>query len=291
MNGSLTTVWRQLPAFLCMGILALLMGCGASKTKKYPTPDQFDLNTPYKMQLSQDLDEISGIYFYAKDTTAFAIVDEDGWLYKIFLKRNGAIQKWKFGKNHDYEDLELIDSSFYVLSSSGDITRINFSSTDSLSTQIFKFPGSGSNEFESMYYDSAAGNINILCKDCDADDKSSLSTWVFSIADGTYSLSPVLINVSPVAEALGENKVRFKPSATALNPVTEELYMISAINKVLAIAGKDGVITKVYKLNPTLFRQPEGMAFTPSGDLLISNELGDGNTATILVFKNKNTRK
>jgi len=39
----------------------------------------------------------------------------------------------------------------------------------------------------------------------------------------------------------------------------------------------------VYRLDPQLYNQPEGMTFAPNGDLYISNEGGEG-IATILKF-------
>ena len=43
---------------------------------------------------------------------------------------------------------------------------------------------------------------------------------------------------------------------------------------------------QVFKLDPALYNQPEGMTFAPNGDLYISNEGGEG-IATILKFKYK----
>ena len=76
--------------------------------------------------MNAELDEISGIIYYPKDTSIFAISDATGSLYKIFPDKNIIVQKWKFGNNHDYEDLQRIDSTFYILSSSGDIVSIKF---------------------------------------------------------------------------------------------------------------------------------------------------------------------
>jgi len=47
---------------------------------------------------------------------------------------------------------------------------------------------------------------------------------------------------------------------------------------------------EAFTLNPAIFTQPEGISFTPSGDLIISNEAGDKyNTGTLLIFKLKKT--
>ena len=277
---------------ICVGILISISGCQSSSGGgNSPTPNEYDLNRPFKMELPSNLDEISGIVFYAKDTSIFAISDESGMLYKVFLHNKKNDQKWKFGKNDDYEDLQLVDSTFYVLSSSGDIVRIKFDSTGSLQVDRFKFPGSGKNEFESMFYDKKSSTLNILCKDCEEDKKSSLSLWVFNIKDTSYTLSDHTFDLSSLATESGSEKVRLKPSAAALNPLTNELFIVSAIHKTLLIADSTGTINHVYQLDPSLYKQPEGIAFTPSGDLLISNEAAGSGTATILVCKLKKTIK
>ncbi|MBV9987973.1 MAG: SdiA-regulated domain-containing protein [Chitinophagaceae bacterium] len=266
----------------------LFASCGASGPKNYPSPPQYDLNHPYKISLPEELKEISGIEYYAKDTSIFAIADNDGWLFKLFLKNAGKPERWKFGKNHDYEDLQRVDSIFYVLSSSGDITSIRFYPRgDSMATNKFKFPAEGNNEFESMYYDSAGHCLNLLCKDCEADKKSAVSTWRFDLNTGTYTPSQLVLDVAPIAHALGAEKLKFKASATAIRPRTRELYILSSVNKALVIADTTGKVKAVYPLDPSIYKQPEGIAFTPAGDLLISNEVNLGEYATLLIFKNK----
>jgi hypothetical protein len=47
----------------------------------------------------------------------------------------------------------------------------------------------------------------------------------------------------------------------------------------------------VYKINPKLYKQPEGLTFTSKGDLIISNESADIGAANILFFKYKSPTK
>jgi hypothetical protein len=267
----------------------LLTGCGASEVAGYTTPKEYDLNHPYTINMTAQLDEISGIVFYPKDTSVFAISDEGGWLYKVHLKSQ-TVEKWKFAKNSDYEDLLLVDSVFYIMASKGDITSVRFYSADSMDVEEFKFP-EGKNEFEAMYYDKSYGTINMICKDCETDKKKSVGIWVFDRLQSAFGLSSSPIDVTPIAEKLGVEKVKFKPSAAAINPVTNELFIVSAVNKTLVIVDKAGHANEVYTLDPSIYKQPEGLSFTPSGDLLISNESNMTGSGNILVFKRKTVNK
>ena len=58
-------------------------GCTINKNKVNLPCKEYDLNNPFRIKLSDQLAEISGISFYPKDSSVFAISDESGSLYKI----------------------------------------------------------------------------------------------------------------------------------------------------------------------------------------------------------------
>ncbi|MDQ3844123.1 MAG: SdiA-regulated family protein, partial [Bacteroidota bacterium] len=58
-----------------------------------------------------------------------------------------------------------------------------------------------------------------------------------------------------------------------------------SVNNLLIRAEEDGAVKEVYPLDPKLFKQPEGIAFTPNGDMIISNEAHNEGPANLLVFR------
>lgn len=263
--------------------LILLAACGA-KTAPFPSPPGYDFSKPYVYSLPSLLDEISGVIYYPKDSSVFAIQDEKGWLFKIHLRRPLQVERWKFSNSGDYEDLSLVDSTFYVLKSKGVLEKFKFSSADSMTFQSFKVPSDEKNEFETLYYDSSLHQLILICKNCEDDKKKEVSTWAFDPLKDSFSASFV-INTSQIREAIDQEKARFKPSAAAIHPLTGELYILASVNKALVILNKDRSLKVAYKINPALFKQPEGITFTPKGDLIISNEAAEKNSADILFFK------
>src|SRR6266540_3534994 len=116
--------------YICF-ILAVNSRCSQPGDKTYAgdntkSPDGYNLTKPVLIKLPVELDEISGVAFYPKDTSIFAIGDEFGWLYKIPLTPRKPIRKWKFSNEGDYEDMALVDKVFYVLQSSGNIVAFTF---------------------------------------------------------------------------------------------------------------------------------------------------------------------
>lgn len=277
--------WKLLTILFVFLKLHDYKGCGPDK-KPSESPPLYDLNAPFTMKMPEGLNEISGISYYAKDSSLFAEIDEDGILFKIFLNGSQKIQQWRYDKKHDFEDIVQHDSTFYVLISNGDIETLKFQG-DSLQHTKSKFPDADkkTNEFETLYYDDSLGLV-MLCKNCE-DDKKKVVT-AFSTKPDSSIYDPLFqIDVKPIAEKTKDDKLHFKPSAAAINPVTNELYILASVNKLLVIADRSGHVKNVYTLDPTTFNQPEGITFTPWGDLIISNEKGETDNATVLIFKPK----
>jgi hypothetical protein len=259
------------------------VSCNSRAKASYPSPPGYDLNKPIAYKLPDILNEISGIIYYKKDSSLFAINDEKGWLFKIHLGTPVRVERWKFSDAGDYEDLALSDSTFYVLKSKGAIEKFMFLSGDSLSLRNFKVPETG-NEFETLYYDSTEKKLILICKNCIGDKKKQVSSWSFDPVSDSFVRS-FTIETSKIKEQLNDDELKFKPSAAAIHPISGELYIISSVNSALVILNKDHTVKNSYRIDPALFKQPEGMTFTPKGDLVISNEASDRGAADILFFK------
>jgi hypothetical protein len=273
-----------------IAVICQLWSCsGANSRNEFPNSAMYDFANPKVLKLPVELDEISGIAYYAKDTSVFAIIDEDGILFKVPLKNPAAFKQWKFDKKRDFEDLALVDSTFYVLVSNGDIVTINFKG-DKLENFKTNYSDQKKDvtEFETLYKIPDSNLLVMVCKSCEQDSKKSLSTFSYAYnkdSVGVYNNYKV-INMQPVLDKLGVEK-HLKPSAGAINPVNGDFYLLSSIQKLLVIFAPDGSFKELYKLNPGLYKQPEGIAFTPDGDLIISNEFAQDGFATLLLMKNK----
>lgn len=262
---------------------------GKKRKNDYKNSDAYNFTEPKIIKLNPALDEISGIAYYPKDTSVFAIIDEDGMLYKIPLMRPTALKEWVFDKPRDFEDIVLRDSTFYVLVSNGDLDILTFRK-EGIHIDKIDFPNASkkANEFEAMYYDSASDKIILMCKNCEQDKKTQITS--FSLEDSSKAYIPLTpLETASFKENNNGEKERIKPSAAAINPLTKELYVLCSVNKLIFVQDSTGKISEVIKLNPKLYKQPEGMCFTPEGHLIISNEMGGTGSAELLLLKNKKT--
>lgn len=231
------------------------------------------------------LNEISGIV-YSKDRNALlAVDDEQGKIFNIDLAGNAGYTFSKFAPNDDYEDLAYTGKEWFVLKSNGELYLAKNIFTDSATYQKFPFPEKG-NEFEGLYYDDPSNSLWLLCKSCATDnDKSAVSIYAFDVAARQFKLGAVWqIDVNKIKEQLSLKQLSFRPSAIGLHPLQNQLYILSGVNKILLILDSERNVQSSYELDPSLFKQAEGITFSGNGDMYISNEATNNAYATILKF-------
>jgi uncharacterized protein YjiK len=261
-----------------------IIGCSNDKPK-LKSPDGYDLNKPEIINLSRKIDQISGIVYSAADNSLYAIDDDNGDLYNITPTKKPEVKKWKFGEKNDYEDLAIVDSTVYILESSGRIFSFPFRFPIT-GVKEYKLELAGFNEFETLYYDSSLQRLILLCKECEEDKKKSVSAYAFDILSDSFAGTPVLeVKRKDLEKTLDDKVSRLKASAGAIDPITGNIFIISSINKLLIVVDKQHNVKEVYELDPGTFGQPEGICFAPDGTLFISNEASGDKKADILIFK------
>jgi len=271
--------WLLLPFLFFM-----IMGC-QSKRVIY-TPKGYNITKPDITELGNKLREISGI-FWVNDTTMLAQNDESGKIFTInpIEKQEFSYPALVFGEKNDYEDIVKVDSSAFILVSTGQIIEVPGYARGGDVAGIMVASLEGKNEFETMYYDKEVNSIIILCKSCHKEKDQVRTAYRFDLASRQLIDTPYFtINIDIIRQKLDDNRAEFRPSAAAIHPLQNKLYIVSSIGKLLVITDKKGNIEQVMEISGTLFNQPEGITFAANGDMYISNEAGSDERATLLKF-------
>ena len=278
---------RSSVALLVLAFAIFSPGCELNRKEPMQSPRGYNLNDPEVIKLPIELDEISGLAYSRKDASLFAINDERGYLYKIHPDKPDHIERWHFAESDDYEDVVLLPPYFFVMNSGGGFTVFRFATGKADLAQSFTIspPSEGGNEFEACYWSPRFQRILMVCKACSGDTKDSNSVFALDPRTSTWTRSNMSVNSQEIASLLNQEEIRFKPSAASIHPLTGEVYMVSAVNKLLVVASSKGNVKNVYPLDHGLFKQPEGIAFSPTGTMFISNEAADIGVANILVFR------
>ena len=267
----------------------------------------YNINHPDKEYvLDKNLSEVSGLSFISPTEVAL-IQDELGSIFIFDLEKNATTKQIHFSKKGDYEDLEVIGDTGYVLKSDGDLSEITGLKNGDVKESNLKSELSGKNNTEGLCYDDRKNLLLIACKgkpemkNKSKDFNNKKAIYGFDRATKTLSDTPyVLIDVNEVEKMSrgkysnviekvlkfytgARDKDSFEPSGLAIQPSTRELYVISSVGKVLVILSPDGRLSNVINLNPKVFKQPEGIAFDSNGSLFITNE-GRHGKGNILEF-------
>jgi uncharacterized protein YjiK len=300
------SILRSVPA---LASLFLLMSFCKSPDFNYKNSLYALGNPDQKFTMPASLEEISGISWTGKGTLA-CIQDENGIIYCYNLEKEKVVSEVKFGKDGDYEDISVVKNTAYVLKSNGHIFRVKNFKKDKIKVKRYKTLLSKKNDAEGMFYDSSENRLLIACKGSPSFEKENpykgyRAVYSFDLETKQMLEEPAyLIDLrkidsykdqgnftqfsSKLAKILGitDPYASFRPSGIAIHPLTDEIYIISSVGKLLAVLDREGLILDVHALDPNLFRQPEGICFSPEGDLYISNE-GKGGKGYILKFKPK----
>ncbi|MBO9591321.1 MAG: SdiA-regulated domain-containing protein [Niabella sp.] len=253
--------------------------------KEYTSPAGYDLSRPETFNMPVILDEISGITF-ANSDTLYAVQDENGTVFH-FQPGSKALAATKFGKKGDYEDLSVSNGNIVVLRSDGSLYAFPLNETaqpEAVSVKEWK-KAVPAGEYEALYADPRNNDVYVLCKQCEADKKTSQVTGYVLQWTGGELVTKATFTLDAASEQKSKpKKTALKPSALARNPKTGEWYILSSVNKLLLVADTEWRIKQTHALKPSLFPQPEGIAFDKAGNLWISNEKNQAAYGTVLKF-------
>jgi len=248
----------------------------------------FELSKPDKtIILSSELNEISGIDFY-KDGQLICQQDENANLYFVDRGSGKLKNKIEIPLIGDFEDIQMVDSTLYMLKNNGTIYEFNaFKLSEGNYT---KYPTilTQKNDTEGLGFDKKTNSLLIACKskpgidDTNPETEKTRNIYQFNLQTKKLSDQAFLkINLGEIAK-YGIQK--FMPSGIAVHPLTGYFYIISANSKALLVYDRENKIISATKLNPKLFQQPEGICFDPEGKYLIISNEGKQSKPNILIF-------
>ncbi len=292
-------------------LLLLLNSCDLSRKKKYNNTElapenktpAYNFDEPSKKYfLDENLEEISGLSWFGPDQVA-CVQDESGRVFIYNLEEKKIENHFKFGKSGDYEGIEVVDSTFYVLRSDGTIFYFPVSLVDGRraisqdSVQQFGITVPGENDIEGLGYDPKRKHLLLAFKnraDENGDVTDEKPIYAVSVTDTLVGNHPQwVITEDQLEEYFNDYKegiagkkkswLEFKPSGIAVHPLTGHIYIIASEGKKLIVLNRKGEIEAAVKISPRMLKQPEGICFAPNGDLYIASE-GRGEDGFILKF-------
>jgi hypothetical protein len=254
------------------------------KLAEAPVPDT-GLGEPLAVWvLPGELAEISGLTV-TPEGMLLAHNDEVGRVATLDPRKGSLLQRFSLGDGvrADFEGITMVGDTIYMTTSNGvlhrflaggDQARVRFELLDtSLGREC---------EFEGVAYDPAAGALVLSCKNVRADAlEDQLVFYRVSLSDP--SAPPAVFSV-PLADAIGANDWKqLHPSDVAIDPATGHYIVIASQERALLEITPTGRVVRSASL-PRRHRQPEGLAITRDGLLVISDEARQG-AASITLYR------
>lgn len=237
--------------------------------------ENYNLEKPNKEYiLPAKLKEISGLSPFS-ETEIICVNDEQGKIFIYDLIQEKISNTIEFGKSADYEGVEIVGNTIYVLNSTGKIKTFNLKSEE---TDNIDCSQKQVDEYEGLGFDAQTNCLLLAAKEMKGNKK------IYSYNLSNKSLETRLEITENLIEKNNWGR-DFKPSGLAVNPSTQHVFILASSGKKLIVVDNNGIKIKQYNLSESLFPQPEGICFSKNGDLLIANEGKNGN-GNILLFKN-----
>jgi hypothetical protein len=265
---------RRVWVVLIAGSL-LAAGSCKQKTKVIKSPPHYSFKEAQETKIDIKLKEISGLVWDKDKEVFLAHYDESMNLFELDKGTYKILppSPYKLGAKGDYEDIAIYNGDIYILRSDGVITRIMKDSAGAHGVEAGKLGISGKNDFETMYADTARKALIIVCKNCDMDNKKTVSAFAFYPDSIGFVNDPVYRIDAAAVDSMAPHKTsKLQPSAARIHPILKKLFIISSAANMLVIADLNGKPEGVYQLGKKLFPQPEGLAFKNDGTMYISNE-------------------
>lgn len=219
------------------------------------------------------LREISGISIKDEETM-YCIQDEIGAIFEYNLKKDAITQLHRFTDIGDFEDIAVLKDIIYILRSDGLLFPYDIINKETLQTTMLPLNSLDIEGLcvwkESLYLASKAPQVT----------QEKHKRTIFKVEEDKLNKPEFFLEIdineiktfaNEKYASLDLSSLQFNPSALAFHPKTEELYVLSASDKVLTIY-KDKKLSKVILLPSNLYYKPEGLAFSANGDLYISSE-------------------
>lgn len=259
------------------------------KKSKYAASLPYDFLKPTKViELDEVLKEVSGISVVG-DTAVFCVQDELGAVFQVNLEDNAMSSVGRFTDIGDFEDIQVVGDSVVVLRSDGTLFFFNFVNFKGNINQVMM--NVPCMNLEGLFYDSKTKKYLVACKEPSVERRASSAkqhkqemamkadqgrvVYSFdknSIAKPEKVLSVKIDEIRTLVNNLYGMKVEcFSPSAIAIHPITNETYVLSSQQRMIAVY--DGTLLKsVFLLPPEDYYKPEGLDFLSNGDMILCSE-------------------
>lgn len=225
-----------------------------------------------KWVLPDNLNEVSGICWIDEERIA-CIPDGQGIIAIYNISSSKIENQIHFADTGDFEAITKKNETFYVMRSDGQIFEISNSSEKTVIKQNHVSINEP-NDIEGLFYDKTEERLLIVNRL--PDPKAQTRKGIFAFDLSTKKLIDTPIYELDLSGHLIENTEKkkdvFLPSDIAVHPITSDIYLTDGIHSCILVLDPKGIIKNFIELDKKNIPKPEGITFSPKGDIYLSSE-------------------
>jgi uncharacterized protein YjiK len=254
----------------------------------------FDLTEPNNTIFfeASELKEVSGLSPTDQKGVYCAVQDEIGTIYFVdAIGGGGILNKVIFKEKGDFEGVEMVGNTVYAVQSNGNIYEISNWDKPKADVTEYKTALKKSDDVEGLGYDLNRKALLLACKG-NPDSATVRKIYAFDLMtkqlgdQPVYTIDPLEVNTICPLDSDAKTDY-FSPSGIAIDPKTNDVYVLSSAKKRLVVLDyTTGKIKMAAKLKKSILPQPEGISFSTEGNLLLSSE-GKNGGGLLFTFNRK----
>ena len=247
----------------------------ARLTENLARPDSASQGDPLaRWELPRGLREISGLAL-TPDGRLFAHDDNTAMVYQVDYRRGVLVKEFQLGDKlvqGDFEAIAVAGERMYLLTSDGVLYRFPEGTDHSRVAYNEIDTGLGKHcEFEGMTYDASSNALVLACKTVYQKSlEHQLVLYRWGLPNGE-PLTRVVVSEEAIV-GKHDDKGELHPTDISIDPANGYYVLLTKDGRLIEIT-PEGSVVAVHKL-PDRHQQPEGLAITKDGFVLISDEAG-----------------
>jgi len=301
-------IWPKFTFFGLFVCVVLITSCNTPKSlaQNQNYKSTFDFDNAQVFNFEDELNEVSGLCYNEATDQLIAIEDENCIFYLLDKKNAAIIKKDSVYKEGDYEGVTNSKNYFFILKSTGTIYQVDKSNMEKKPKKIKSFL-SKKYDAEGLTYDKAEHSLLITVKEnLKSENKNERFIYAYDLAREKMNEEPYLVIKREEIVSLIQQKfspefakdkfeklldkkrdgLHLGPSGIAIEPSTQNIFVISSKSKVLLIFNRrTKKLIDVIKLDKDTLPQPEGISFDNAGRLYIASEARESSAKLIIVDK------
>jgi cation:H+ antiporter len=248
-----------------------------------PQIQGYDFRRPSQsFSLEPELREVSGVTMRDGDTVV-CVQDEDGILFEFDLRDARVRARHAVAERGDFEDVVRVGKEFWMMKSSGALLRVVPRGDSFVVAEMIQLDA-GYDNYEGLGYDERRERLLVAPKDVRKGEEDVRRVFAFDLSTRTLLPEPILSLSAKRIVAVAGTGLKLHFSAVAVPPQRDEIWLLSAVDRLLVAVSHDGEVIGLHRFGAEL-PKGEGMTFLPDGDVVLSSEgPREGDRAVLLRF-------